>query len=108
MGQCQGATLSKIQNLTSPSPRHEGEATYVAYRLGTLNQRPQDPTCPDKRSRKQTELSPFHSDVFLLGGQKPETAEFLGALQTSPIPNFPKYFIPKLCPNKKSLKKHKC
>lgn len=54
-----------------------------------------------RKPRKQPEPSLFHSDVFLLGGQKPATAEFLGALQTSPIPNFLKCFIPKLGPSKK-------
>lgn len=45
------------------------------------------PTCPNKRSRKQTELSLFHSDVFLVGGQKPET-KFLGTLSPLCFPSF--------------------
>lgn len=92
--------LIRVHNVPFPFPKTGGRSD-VTCEMGNQNLRQQDPACPDERSRKQTELSLSHSDVFLLGGQKPETTEFLGALQISPIPNFHKCFIPKLCPKKK-------
>lgn len=99
--------LIRVHKATFLFPKTRGRSG-VTYGTGNQDQCLQDTTCPSKRSRTQTELSLFPSDVFLLGGQKPETAEFLGALQTAPLPNFHKCFIPKPCPNKKSPKKVKC
>lgn len=99
--------LIRVHKATFLFPKTWGRSG-VTYGRGNQDQCLQDTTCPSKRSRTQTELSLFPSDVFLLGGQKPQTAEFLGALQTAPLPNFHKCFIPKPCPNKKSPKKVKC
>lgn len=98
MGQCQEAALIGIQNL-APLPQDVREIRLIDWVIktsvyGTLRVQMKGP-------ENRLNFPPLHSDVFLLGGQEPETAEFLGVRQTSPIPNFPKYFIPKFCPNKK-------
>lgn len=100
MGRCQEAMAEQSLSPNPPLSQDVREK-WRDLRKGQSQRVSTGPHMSRQRGQKTDSTFPFPFRCFLLGGQKPGAAEFLGALQTSPIPNFPKCFVPKLCPKKK-------